>query len=292
MVPDVACSSPPISIRRDDLPEPLGPISPSVSPAATSSEMSCRMSTRPALPSSDSETLVMERTVSVIGAAFGRVVSVAYGVVSGTAKAGALLLLSSTALHADEITIAALGDSLTAGYGLPQGHGFVPQLQAWLDAEGVEATVINAGVSGDTTAGGLARVGWTLTPDVDAMIVALGGNDFLRGLDPAVSKANLDGVLAAGQEAGVEMLLVGLSVGANYGLDYKQAFEGMYVDLAEKYDVPLYPDFAAALRAAAGMGEGMTEFLQADGIHPNKDGVALIVAAIGPVVADLVASAQ
>ena len=218
--------------------------------------------------------------------------SLGYGVLSRGAKVMGLVLLSSTALQAEEITIAALGDSLTAGYGLPQGEGFVPQLQAWLDAEGVEATVINAGVSGDTTAGGLSRVAWTLSPEVDAMIIALGGNDYLRGIDPAVSRANLEGILAQGQAAGVEMLLVGLSVGANYGVDYKQAFEGMYAELAAQYDVPLYPDFAAGLRAAAGMGEGMAEFLQADGIHPNRDGVSLIVSAMGPTVADLVSAVE
>ena len=218
--------------------------------------------------------------------------SFAYGVVSGTAKTGAVVLLTSTAVLADEITIAALGDSLTAGYGLPQSDGFVPQLQAWLDDQGADVKVINAGVSGDTTAGGLARVGWTLSPDVDAMIVTLGGNDYLRGLDPALSKTNLEGIVSAGQDAGVEMLLVGLSVGTNYGLEYKEAFEGMYAEVASTYDVPLYPDFAAGLRAAAGMGEGMTEFLQADGIHPNKDGVAVIVAAIGPTILELIAQVE
>ena len=191
--------------------------------------------------------------------------------------------------HAESVTIAALGDSLTAGYGLAQGDGFVPQLQGWLQAQGADVVVMNAGVSGDTTAGGLSRAAWTLTPDVDAMIVALGGNDFLRGLDPAVSKANLDGILAAGQDAGVDMLLVGLSVGSNYGLDYKQEFEGMYRDLAVKYDVPLYPDFASGLRAATGMQEGMSEFLQPDGIHPNTEGVSVIVAAMGPAVLKLIA---
>lgn len=191
--------------------------------------------------------------------------------------------------HAESVTIAALGDSLTAGYGLAQGDGFVPQLQGWLQAQGADVVVMNAGVSGDTTAGGLSRAAWTLTPDVDAMIVALGGNDFLRGLDPAVSKANLDGILAAGQDAGVDMLLVGLSVGSNYGLDYKQEFEGMYRDLAVKYDVPLYPDFASGFRAASGMQEGMSEFLQPDGIHPNTEGVSVIVAAMGPAVLKLIA---
>ena len=203
-----------------------------------------------------------------------------------------MLLMTTMVVQAETVTIAALGDSLTAGYGLAQEDGFVPQLEAWLQSEGAEVAVINAGVSGDTTAGGLSRVAWTLTPDVDAMIVALGGNDFLRGLDPAVSRANLDGILSAGQEAGVEILLVGLSVGANYGLDYKQEFEGMYAELATKYDVPLYADFASGLRAVAGMQDGMSEFLQADGIHPNPEGVSVIVAAMGPTVLDLVTAAQ
>ena len=221
-----------------------------------------------------------------------RVSALAYGAVSRVSKLGAALLMTATMAQAETVTVAALGDSLTAGYGLSQEDGFVPQLEAWLKDQGADVNIVNAGVSGDTTAGGLSRAAWTLTPEVDAMIVALGGNDFLRGLDPAVSRANLDGILSAGQEAGVEMLLVGLSVGANYGLDYKQEFEGMYAELAAKYDVPLYADFAAGLRAAAGMQDGMSEFLQADGIHPNPEGVAVIVAAMGQTVLDLVSAAQ
>lgn len=218
--------------------------------------------------------------------------SFAYGAHRRISNLATAVLLTTGVAQAEPVTVAALGDSLTAGYGLAQGDGFVPQLQAWLQAQGADVTVMNAGVSGDTTAGGLSRVGWTLTPEVDAMIVTLGGNDYLRGIDPAVSRANLDGILAAGQEAGVEILLVGLTVGSNYGSDYKQEFEGMYAELAAEYDVPLYPDFAAGLRAVAGMGEGMSAFMQPDGLHPNKDGVAVIVAAIGPTVLDLIAAAQ
>ncbi len=195
-------------------------------------------------------------------------------------------------VHAETVTVAALGDSLTAGYGLAQGDGFVPQLEGWLRAAGANVDVMNAGVSGDTTAGGRSRVAWTLTPEVDAMIVALGGNDFLRGIDPAVSRANLDAILAAGDEAGVEMLLVGLSVGSNYGLDYKQQFEGIYTDLAAKYDVPLFADFASALRAASDTQEQMAAFLQADGLHPNPQGVAMIVDAIGPSVLELISQVE
>ena len=215
--------------------------------------------------------------------------SLAYGAISRASKFGVAIFVTTSLAQAETVTIAALGDSLTAGYGLAQSEGFVPQLEGWLQAQGADIVVLNAGVSGDTTAGGLSRAAWTLTPDVDAMIIALGGNDFLRGLDPAVSKANLDGILAAGKAAGVAMLLVGLSVGANYGLEYKEEFEGMYRDLSTKYDIPLYPDFASGLRAAAGMQEGVSEFLQADGIHPNPEGVAVIVAAMGPAVLDLIA---
>ncbi len=190
------------------------------------------------------------------------------------------------------MTIAALGDSLTAGYGLRQGDGFVPQLQSWLDAQGADVTLINAGVSGDTTAGGLSRVTWTLTPEVDAMIVALGGNDYLRGLDPAVSRANLDGILAEGEAAGVDVLLVGLKSGSNYGPDYKSEFDQMYGDLAAKYGVSVYADFFDGVRMAAGTQAGIADYMQADGIHPNAQGVAVIVAAIGPRVLQLVTDAQ
>lgn len=219
------------------------------------------------------------RTLGYGAACWVRNLSLAIGVFSGAA-------------YAETVTIAALGDSLTAGYGLPRDQGFVPQLQAWLDAQGADVVVLNAGVSGDTTAGGLSRVDWTLSPDVDAMIVTLGGNDYLRGLDPEMSRANIDGILAKAADADVEVLLVGLTAGANYGLDFKQAFDRMYVDLAAKYDVPLFPTFFAGLLAAAGMQDGVAEYLQADGLHPNAEGVTTIVAALGPSVLELVESAR
>lgn len=220
----------------------------------------------------------------------GRVRSVSYGAVSRVSNLSAALLITAGLAQAETVTLAALGDSLTAGYGLAQDEGFVPQLQAWLQSQGADVDVINAGVSGDTTAGGLSRVAWTLTPEVDAMIVALGGNDYLRGLDPAVSRSNLDGILAAGQDAGVSVLLVGLTVGSNYGTAYKQEFETMYADLAAQYDVPLYADFAAGLRQKAATQDGMAALMQADGLHPNAEGVRAIVAAIGPEVLEFVQS--
>ncbi|MEL7097265.1 MAG: arylesterase [Pseudomonadota bacterium] len=192
---------------------------------------------------------------------------------------------------AEPVVIAALGDSLTQGFGLPQEQGFVPQLQRWLDANGAEATVINAGVSGDTTAGGLSRVAWTLTPEVDAMIVALGGNDLLRGIDPAASRANLDGIMQAAEAAGVEVLLVGMQAPGNYGPDYKEAFDQIYPDLAEAYGAQLMESFFAGLGDTSDPA-ALRDFVQADGIHPNAEGVVRIVEGFGPQVLDLIARAR
>ncbi|MBU2994453.1 arylesterase [Octadecabacter sp. 1_MG-2023] len=199
------------------------------------------------------------------------------------------MILTVSMAQAETATIAALGDSLTQGYGLPIEDGFVPQLEAWLRAEGADVEVINAGVSGDTTAGGLSRVAWTLTPDVDALILNLGGNDLLRGIDPAVSRANLDGILQVATEAGVDVLLVGLDAPGNYGTDYEVAFEGMFPELAETYGADLYESFFAPLEADTNVTAARAAYMQADGIHPNAAGVARIVSGIGPSVLDLIA---
>ena len=216
----------------------------------------------------------------------------AYGVIRGIRNAGLACLATVSVAMAEPVTVAALGDSLTQGFGLAPEAGFVPQLEAWLRAEGADVTLINAGVSGDTTAGGLSRVGWTLTPEVDAMIVALGGNDLLRGIDPAVSRANLDGILAAAEEAGVNVLLVGLEAPSNYGAAYKTAFEGMYADLADAYGVALYPSFLAPLTEGRDRQTALREVMQGDGIHPNAAGVREIVAGIGPSVLMLVRAVE
>lgn len=202
--------------------------------------------------------------------------------IAGMRNLALAIIGTTTVALAEPVDIVVLGDSLTAGYGLPAEHGFIPQMQAWLDRSGVEARLINAGVSGDTTAGGLARVDWTLTPNVDAMVVALGGNDYLRGLDPAVSRANLDAILTKAEDAGLEALLVGVTAGANYGADYRDAFNGMYVDLAQAYDIPMVPTFFEGLLAVAGTQDRALDYMQADGIHPNAKGVKAIVAALGP----------
>lgn len=213
--------------------------------------------------------------------------SLAYGAVKATGKAGVITLCASP-LMAQEITIAALGDSLTQGYGLMQQEGFVPQLERWLQARGHDVRVINAGVSGDTTAGGLSRAAWTLTPEVDAMILALGGNDFLRGIPPEISRQNLSGILDVAID--VEVLLVGLQVPGNYGPEYQDAFNAMYPDLAAQYGTLYVESFLGALAGTAESDPGsLQDLMQADGIHPNANGVAAIVAALGPEVEALIA---
>jgi len=201
-----------------------------------------------------------------------------------------VLLLSTNAVFAEPITIAAMGDSLTQGYGLQIEQGFVPQLQNWLVAQGADVKLVNAGVSGDTTAGGLARAAWTLTPDVDAMIVALGGNDMLRGIDPTASKGNLAGILEAAATQDVDVLLVGMQAPGNFGPDYKEAFDAMYPELAIQYGTLLAPSFLE------GLGEvdpaEVLDLMQADGTHPNAQGVALIVESLGPHVLSLIEQAQ
>jgi acyl-CoA thioesterase-1 len=202
---------------------------------------------------------------------------------------GILLALAGGA-QAEGVVIAALGDSLTQGYGLPVEQGFVPQLQAWLDARGADVQLINAGVSGDTTAGGLARVDWTLTPDVDAMIVALGGNDLLRGLDPDQARGNIDGIMRAAMQAGVDVLLVGMQAPGNYGPEYKAQFDAIYPELAEEYGSLYLQSFFAGLEEKGVLPDpaALQPLFQADRIHPNAEGVARIVTAMGPKVLELV----
>lgn len=200
---------------------------------------------------------------------------------------GVALVLSAAGAVAAPVQVLALGDSLTQGYGLPPGDGFVPQLQEWLVARGHAVEVVNAGVSGDTTAGGLARVAWSLTPEVDAMIVALGGNDLLRGIDPGASRANLRAILEAGAARGLPMLLVGLPAPGNYGPDYKRDFDAIYPDLAAEFGAGLVPNMLAAIaEAPQGAAGGL---MQPDMIHPNASGVARIVAVLGPAVEELLA---
>ena len=211
-----------------------------------------------------------------------------YASLRGIRNAGAIIMLLNSPLLAEPITLVAFGDSLTQGYGLPPQDGFVPQLQAWLAAAGEDVVVINAGVSGDTTAGGASRIDWTLTPDVDALIVNLGGNDMLRGIDPGESRRNLDAILAAAKAKNLPVLLVSLRAPGNYGADFKAEFDAMFGDLAAKYGnlltenyfFPLIDQSSRLLDPA---------LMQADGIHPNAAGVVKAIESLGPKVRDLLA---
>lgn len=184
----------------------------------------------------------------------------------------------------------AFGDSLTAGYGLQRQDGFVAQLSVWLrengTSNGVPVRLMNGSVSGSTTAGGARRLGWALDDAPDAMIVELGGNDLLRGVDPAETRANLDKILATAKQEGIEVLLVGLIAKDNYGPDFRTAFNAIYPDLAEKYGTLLELDFFAALPEKKA---DQVPYLQNDGTHPNAKGIALVVADMGPKVQELIA---
>jgi len=210
--------------------------------------------------------------------------SIAYGALGMGGKAAVLVAALAASASAQEVTIAALGDSLTQGFGLARDDGFVPRLGAWLRARGHDVAVANAGVSGDTTAGGLARVGWTLTPDVDAMIVALGGNDLLRGLPPEVSRANLDGILRAAGAAGVEVLLVGLKAPGNFGPEWQAAFDSMYPELAEIHGALHVENFLAPLAdpGTGRPGAAWATHMQPDGIHPRAEAQAIMLETVWP----------
>ena len=200
------------------------------------------------------------------------------------------LALTGPAMAGEPVPVLALGDSLTQGYGLPEAEGFVSQMRRWLAGKGIDAELINGGGSGDTTAGGAARVAWSLTPEVDAMIVALGGNDLLRGIDPAESRRNLDAILRAAAAREVEVLLVGLRAPGNYGAGYKAAFDAIYPELAEAHGALYAPDFFEGL--GGGDPAALQRHFQPDGIHPNAEGVARIVAGLGPYVAALIEAAK
>ena len=182
--------------------------------------------------------------------------------------------------HAREIKLLALGDSLIAGYGLPKKDGFSDQLEAVLNGGGTRLKVINAGVSGDTSAGGLSRIDWALGSNPDAILLELGANDSLRGIDPAVTKMNLQKIKTKLGSIGVPILLAGMVAPPNMGKEYGLEFEKVYLELAEVNNVIFYPFFLEGVA-------GVPELNQEDGIHPNKEGVLKIVETIAPFVRDL-----
>lgn len=184
---------------------------------------------------------------------------------------GAILWWTPYAKSADrETVVAILGDSLTAGYGLPAHEAFPARLEAALRQQGRNVRVINAGVSGDTSAGGLARLDWTLGDRPDLLVVELGSNDALRALDPRQTEANLDAIITRAKASGSRVLLAGMLAPPNLGREYGDAFKAIYPRLAEKHDVPLYPFFLDGVAAEASLN-------QPDGMHPNAEGVKVMV---------------
>lgn len=162
-----------------------------------------------------------------------------------------------------------LGDSLTAGLGLETSEAFPALLEQQLTSEGLPVTVVNAGVSGDTTAGGLRRLSWILQQKPDVLVVCLGGNDGLRNLDVATSKENLRQIITEAKNAGTEVLLLGMMIPSNYGPEYREQFAAIFPALAEETEVPLVP---FALEGVA----GNPELNQPDGIHPTAEGQKII----------------
>jgi acyl-CoA thioesterase-1 len=208
------------------------------------------------------------------------------------AQLGALVVLvnlvwtalgsAATADPARPVRIVALGDSLTAGYMLQPGEAFPTRLAAALEAKGHAVEVINAGVSGDTTSAGLERLDWAIPEGTDAVILELGANDALRGIDPAIVRAKLERIIVALKAKGIPVLLAGMKAPRNWGEGYTAKFDAIYPELAEKHGLLLYPFFldGVAMDAALNLG---------DGLHPNPRGVDKIVAGILPHVQELIA---
>jgi acyl-CoA thioesterase I len=179
------------------------------------------------------------------------------------------------------VKIVALGDSLTAGLGLPEKEGFAPRLQAALAAKGIAADVANAGVSGDTAADGLARLDWSVPPGTDVVILELGANDMLRGIKPEVTRQALEAILRRLTDRHIAVLLCGMRAAPNLGADYGTSFERIYPELAAQYGVSLYPFFLDGVAADLNL-------MQRDGLHPTAAGVDVIVARIVPQLQELI----
>jgi len=206
--------------------------------------------------------------------------------IAGILATAALAAAFAGALAAGRVpVILDFGDSLTAGYGLPAGQAFPARLEAWLHQQGIEARVVNAGVSGDTTAGGLARLDWGLADKPDLVILALGANDALRGIEPSSVRENLDKMIGKIEASGAKMLLLGMLAPPNWGEEYRHAFDQIFPELARIHHLPLYPFFLEGVAMKP-------ELNQPDGLHPNERGVAVLVDRIAPVVARLLGSAS
>jgi acyl-CoA thioesterase I len=184
---------------------------------------------------------------------------------------------AQTATPAKAIRMVVLGDSLSAGYGLPADAAFPVRLQKALEAKGIKVDMINAGVSGDTSSGGRDRLDWSVPDGTDAVILELGANDALRGTDPAVTRAALSDIITKLKARKIAVLLCGMLAPPNYGSDYAAKFNAIYPDLSKSFGVPLYPFFLDGVAADAKLN-------QADGMHPTAEGVDIVVKNILPTV--------
>jgi acyl-CoA thioesterase-1 len=200
------------------------------------------------------------------------------------AIAAIIAFLTAAVARAEPVTIVALGDSLTAGYQLAPGEDFPAQLETALKEDGLDVDVVNAGVSGDTTSGGLSRLDWSVGPEADAVILALGGNDALRGLPPQTTRDNLAAMLDRLDERGLPVLLAGMLAPPNLGEAYGESFRQVFEDLGERADL-YYPFFLEGVAADPSLN-------MADGIHPTAEGVSVMVENILPKVKELVALAR
>ncbi|TAU85701.1 arylesterase [Rhizobium leguminosarum] len=193
----------------------------------------------------------------------------------------AVSLILATAANARTINLVGFGDSLMAGYQLPPGDGYPEKLQAALKAKGLDVTIANAGVSGDTTTGGLARIDWSVPDGTDGVILELGANDALRGIPPEESEKNLDQMIIRLKERGIAVLLAGIIAPPNMGADYAARFNPIYQKLSEKHGLPLYAFFLDGVALEAGLKLD-------DGMHPNAKGIDVMVEKMEPAVTNFV----
>jgi acyl-CoA thioesterase-1 len=208
------------------------------------------------------------------------------GLAAIVAVAGAIVpAVAQPAGGGRPVKIVALGDSLTAGFGLPADAAFPVRLERALTGKGLAVTIANAGVSGETSADGLARLDWSVPNGTDAVILELGVNDSLRGIDPKRTRATLEAILRRFAERRIPVLLVGMRAPPNMGADYTRAFDAIYPDLAAAYDVVFYPFFLDGVAAERALNQG-------DGIHPTAAGVDVIVGRLLPKAEELVARAR
>ena len=200
------------------------------------------------------------------------------------AVAGAVFTSADPALaQAKPLTIVALGDSLSAGYGLPADAAFPSVLEKALKAKGYKVEIVNAGVSGDTASAGLDRLDWSVPDGTDGVILELGANDMLRGLDPAVPRRAIETIVERLQARGIPVMIAGMLASPNLGGDYAKAFNRIYVDIAKRHNLVLYPFFLDGV-------VGETSLNLPDGLHPTATGVEVIVSRILPSVETFLAS--